>query len=72
MNMREHLNGRVHLCNFVSFLLCMSQSVFGTVQRRLACPCAGVDTHQVRGVVKVCVAHFPRIFLRLFSFALSR
>ena len=36
--MREHLHGSEHLCNVVSFLLCVSQSVFGAIQRRLACP----------------------------------
>ena len=44
LNMREHLNGPEHLCNLGSFLLCVSQSVFGTIQRRLACPRADVDT----------------------------
>ena len=64
--MREHLHGSEHLCNFVSFLLCVSQSVFGTIQRRLACPCANVES-----VVKFCVAQFLRICVP-FSFLLSR
>ena len=43
------------------FLLCfVSVSVFGTIQRRLACPCASVDTHQSRSVVKFYVAQFQR------------
>ena len=59
VNMREHLDGSERLCMFVSsFFLCLSQSVFGTIQRRLACPCANVDTHQSRSVVKFCVAQF--------------
>ena len=37
-----------------------SVSVFGTIQRRLACPCASVDTHQSRSVVKFYVAQFQR------------
>ena len=60
MNMREHLNGPEHLCNVVSFLLRVSQSVFGTIQRRLACRCADVDTRQSRSAVKFCVAQFLR------------
>ena len=54
--------GSEHLCIFVvSFLLCLvSVSVFGTIQRRLACPCANVDTHQSRSVVKFHVAQFQR------------
>ena len=54
--------GSEHLCIFVvSFLLCLvSVSVFGTIQRRLACPCASVDTHQSRSVVKFHVAQFQR------------
>ena len=51
----------------VSFLLCVSQSVFGTIQRRKACPCAGVDTHQSRNVVEFCVAQFLRILSFFFS-----
>ena len=35
-------------------------SVFGTIQRRLACPCASVDTHQSRSVVKFHVPQFQR------------
>ena len=35
-----------------------SVSVFGTKQRRLACPCASVDTHQSRSVVKFHVAGY--------------
>ena len=71
--MGDHLNVSEHLCIFVSFffLLCVSQSVFGTIQRRLACPCANVDTHQSRSVVKFCVAQFLRICVP-FSFLLSR
>ena len=43
------------------FLPCLaSVSVFGTIQRRLACPCASVDTHQSRSVVKFRVAQFQR------------
>ena len=41
------------------FLLCLaSVCVFGTLERRLACPCASVDTHQSRSVVKFHVAQF--------------
>ena len=44
-----------------SFLLCLvSVSVFGMIQRRLACPFASVDTHQSRSVVKFHVAQFQR------------
>ena len=71
MNMRDHLNGPEHLCNFVSFLLCVSQSVFGTIQRRLACRCADVDTRQSRSAVKFCVAQFLR-FLCLLPVLMSR
>ena len=49
-----------------SFLLCVSQSVFGTIQRRLVCACAGVDTHQSRSVVKFCVAQFLRFLCAFF------
>ena len=49
----------------------MSQSVFGTIQRRLACPCADVDTHQSKSVDKFCVAQFLR-FCVSFSFLFSR
>ena len=59
--MREHLNGSEHLYIFVSFFtLLVSESVFGTIQRGLACPCANVDNHQSRSVVKLCVAQFLR------------
>ena len=51
VNMREHLNDSEHL----------SQSVFGKIQRRSACPCAKVDTHQSRNVVKFCVVQFLRL-----------
>ena len=69
VNMREHLNGSDHLCIFVSFFF--DQSVFGTIQRRLACPYAKVDTHQSRRVVKFCVAQFLRCCVSFSSF-LSR
>ena len=54
--------GSEHPCIFVvSFVLCLvSVSVFGTIQRRLACPYASVDTHQSRSVVKFHVAQFQR------------
>ena len=65
VNLREHLN-LYHLCNFVSFLLCVSQSVFETIQRILACPCADGDTHQSRSVVKFCVAQFLRCCVSFF------
>ena len=68
VNLREHLNGPDHPCNCVFCLLRVSQSVSGTIQRRLACPCAGVNTHQSRSVVKFCVAQFLRI-LCLFPFS---
>ena len=42
------------------FSLLASVSVFGTIQRRLSRPCANVDTHQTRSVVKFCVAQFQR------------
>ena len=49
-----------------SFLLCVSQSAFGTIQRRLACPCANVDTHPSRSVVKFCVARVSAILCAFF------
>ena len=49
------------------FLLCLvSVSVLGTIQRRLACPCASVDTHQSRSVVKFHVAQFQRCCVSFF------
>ena len=42
------------------YCCCLVDSVFGTIQRRLACPCASVDTHQSRSVVKFHVAQFQR------------
>ena len=68
MNLGEHLNGPEHLCIFVSLLPCLSQSVFGTIQRGLACPWRSVDTHQSRSAEKFCVALFLRI-LCVFSFS---
>ena len=44
----------------LSLLCLVSVSVFGTIQRRLACPCASVDTHQSRSVVRFHVAQFQR------------
>ena len=70
VNMRKHLNGSEHLCIFVFFTLLVSISV-GTIQRSLACPCASVDTHQSRSVVKFCVAQFLRCCVS-FSSVLSR
>ena len=53
-----------HLCIFVSLLSCLSQSVFGTIQRRLACPCAVLDTHQSRTAVKfLCCTASANFFL---------
>ena len=68
----EHLNGPEHLCNFVSFVLCVSQSVFGTIQRRLACSCAGVGTYQSRSVVKFLVLHCFCEFVCLLTFSSQR
>ena len=42
------------------FTLLVSVSIFGTIQRGLACPGASVDTHQSRSVVKFYVAQFQR------------
>ena len=58
MNLGDHLNGPEHLCIFVSLLLCLSQSVFGTIQRRLACPCAALTP--INSQV-FCVAQLLRI-----------
>ena len=63
VNMRKHLNGLEHRCNFVSFLLCVSQSLVGTIQRKLACPCAGVDTHQSQVLCCTCSANLSVFFL---------
>ena len=54
-----------------TFSLLASVSVFGTIQRRLACPCASVDTHQSRSVVKFYVAQFQRCCVS-FSFVSSQ
>ena len=48
------------------FFPCVPQSAFGTIQRRLACPSAGVDTHQSRSAVKFCVAQPLRILCVFF------
>ena len=66
--------GSEHLYIFVvSFLLCLvSVSVFRTTQRRLACPCASVDTHQSRSAVKFHVAQFQRCCVSFFLCSLSR
>ena len=54
-----------------SFLLCLvSVSVFGTIQRGLACPCASVDTLS-RSVVKFHVAQFQRCDASLSLFPLK-
>ena len=45
---------------FVSFFLCLSQSVFLERYRRLACLWASVVTHQSRSVVKFYVAQCQR------------
>ena len=54
--------GSEHLCIFVVFFaLCfVSVSVFGTIQRGIACPCVGVDIHQPISVAKFYVAQFQR------------
>ena len=44
----------------LSLLCLVSVNFFGTIQRRLACPCASFDTHQSRSVVKFHVAQFQR------------
>ena len=42
----EHVALSISVFLLSPFLLCLvSVSVFGTIQRRLACPCASVDTH---------------------------
>ena len=57
----EHVALSISVCLFSPFYSALSQSVFvGTIQRRLACPCASVDTHQLRSVVKFHVAQFQR------------
>ena len=67
VNMREHLNVPEHLQFLYPFLLCVSQSAFGPIQRRLACACASVNTHQSRSAVKICVAQFLRILCLFLS-----
>ena len=49
--------------SFTSFSLLASVSVFGTIQRRLACLCASVDTHQSRSVVKFMLHNFSVVNL---------
>ena len=57
----EHVALSIFVFLLSPFLLCLvSVSVFGTIQRRLACPCASVDTHQSRSAVKFYVAQFQR------------
>ena len=57
----EHVALGISVSLLSLFLLCLvSVSVFGTIQRRLACPSASVDTHQSRSVVKFHVAQFQR------------
>ena len=46
------LNTSEHLYFCLLFTLLVSVSVFGTIQSRLARPCASVDTHQSRSAVK--------------------
>ena len=47
--------------------------MFGAIQRRLACPCANVDTRQSRNVVKFCVAQcfFSFFFSRVFGIVVA-
>ena len=53
-------------------LLCLvSVSVFGMIQTRLACPCASVDTHQSRSVVKFYVPQFQRCYVSFPLFPLE-
>ena len=57
----EHVALSISVFLLSPFLLCLvSVSVFGTIQRRSACPCASVDTHQSRSAVRFCVARFQR------------
>ena len=57
----EHVALTISVFFVVSFLLCLvSVSVFGTIQRRSACPCASVDSHQSRSLVEFHVAQFQR------------
>ena len=57
----EQVALRISVSLLSPFLLCLvSVSVFGTIQRGSACPCASVDTHQSRSVVKFHVAQFQR------------
>ena len=53
---------------FVSLLLCLSQSVFGTIQRRLACPCAALrainsQVFVLHSFCEFCVS-FPFLLLK--------
>ena len=57
----EHVALSISVFLTSPFYSALSQSVFfGTIQRRLACPCASVDTHQSRSVVKFHVAQIQR------------
>ena len=57
----EHVALSISFSLLSPFLLYLaSVSFFGTIQRRLACPCARDDTHQSRSVVKFHVAQFQR------------
>ena len=62
----EWLRTSLYFCLFL--ILCLSQSVFATIQRRLTCPCANADTHQSRNEVKFCVAQFLRFCVSFSSF----
>ena len=69
----EHVALSISVFLLSPFLLCLvSVSVFGTIQRILACPCASVDTHQSRSVVKFYVAQFQRCCVSFFLCFLSR
>ena len=56
----EHVALNISVFLLSPFYSALSVSVFGTIQRRLACPCASVDTHQSTSVVKFHVAQFQR------------
>ena len=69
----EHVTLSISVLLLSLFLLYLaSVSFFGTIQRRLTCPCASVDTHQSRSVVKFHVAQFQRCGASFSLFPLGR